>query len=66
MEQEIYDGTCPHCAGDDIESLKEIICGNSRSQENKCLECGITFTVSRKVVMVAEYEPNGGGASGNP
>ena len=56
MEQEIYDGTCPKCASDDIETVKQIICGKSRSQENKCLECGITFAVSRKVVMVAEYE----------
>ena len=56
MEQEIYDGTCPKCASDDIETVKQIICGKSHSQENKCKECGITFTVSRKVVMVAEYE----------
>jgi len=58
MEQEIYDGTCPKCTGD-IETVKDILCGKSHSQEKKCLECGITFTVSRKVVIVAEYEPNG-------
>jgi len=62
MEQDIFDGTCPECAGDNIETVKDIIVGGKvRSQEKKCLECGISFTVSRKVVIVAEYEPIKGG-----
>ena len=43
MEQDIFDGTCPECAGDNIETVKDIIVGGKvRSQEVKCLECGIS------------------------
>jgi len=61
MEQEIYDETCPSCAGDKIETVKNIIVGGKiRSQEKKCKECEIFFTVSEKRLKVAEYMPNGG------
>jgi len=61
MEQEIYDGTCPSCAGDNIKTVKNTVVGGKiRSQEKRCVECGIPFTVSERRLKVAEYEPNGG------
>jgi hypothetical protein len=60
MERELFDGTCPNCAGDKLASVNEIKqSGKMVGEIIRCTECQTLFQVSEQKALVVEYEPKG-------
>ena len=55
-EQQIFDGFCPRCAGDKLESVKYTPEDVRKYRLRRCGECGLSFELHLRRVLIAEYE----------
>jgi len=56
IEEQLFDGFCPRCASDKLVSVKRTPEGVRKYRLRRCGECGLSFELHLRRVLVAEFE----------